>query len=609
MGVMGTLRRHRGAAGAVSAVLALMVGFTLWHVVRAAHAGTTGRRAIIAAESDLLAQRVDAARHDLTVARRAFAQVGPEMDRLGVLGSIGGHLPVVGRQLRATAFFAAAGMEVCDAGLHLVDAATAIVHPADQHLPVSAALDALRATDQSLLAGINTLASVSARVATLKGAFLVGSLASARTTLTVRLPRIERRARASAQGLAAFIAFAGGSGPKRYLFLSQNPEEVRPTGGFIGTYGVLTAAGGRLTLQRYDAMEHWTDAHPEADVPPTQVGPPFKYHHPPLRQNIGNVNTTPNWPQAAMTAAKLWQQGGEQPVDGVISFTPAFLARILSVVGPIEIPSYGETVTAANLADRLDYQTHQAQPPAGAYRKDFVSVVAEAVMADLVVAPASEWEPLGRAMGQGFDAREAMAWSNDPEVAPALAVRHWDGSFPKAGGDFLYDSEFEYAAKNGAGIRRTFDHRVALRPDGSARVTTTVTITDTEPAGDLNVTTLAYLTMYGPEGGVLDEQDSDPFGLPEPTLAGHPAVGWFRAAGAGGGQATLTVVWDVPALVNRVGHRAWAYDLSWPHLPGHRGDVARLSFDLPSGWHWKAAPPGRLRLDADVTGHWVLVSR
>ena len=131
-----------------------------------------------------------------------------------------------------------------------------------------------------------------------------------------------------------------------------------------------------------------------------------------------------------------------------------------------------------------------------------MAALAEIVMRKLLDAPASQWEPLGTAMGRAFDAREALAWSKDPQVASVLAERRWDGAFPAHAGDFYFNSEFEYAAKNGRGIRRVYDHRVRIGPDGSGRVTTLLTLTNTEPPDPaFNNSTLAYHTIYGPEGG------------------------------------------------------------------------------------------------------------
>ena len=283
------------------------------------------------------------------------------------------------------------------------------------------------------------------------------------------------------------------------------------------------ADAGRITLERYDGIETWTRSRPEALVPADEVGSPFRFRTPPIRRSLGNVNSGPDWPAAASLAAQLWVRGGEAPVDGVISFTPGFLGRILTVTGPVTVADYGETVTAANLNARLDFQTHQAPPPPGTDRKDFVAALAEIVMQKLLAAPSSQWESLGRVMGAAFDAREAVAWSADEGVAAALAQRHWDGAFPAVRGDFFFNSEFAYASKNGRGIRRAYDHQVTLRPDGSARVTTTLTITNTEAAEERSTrAALAYLTIYGPEGAVLDEAVVGPLRLPG-AAGGRPS--------------------------------------------------------------------------------------
>ena len=117
-------------------------------------------------------------------------------------------------------------------------------------------------------------------------------------------------------------------------------------------------------------------------------------------------------------------------------------------------------------------------------------------------------DPLAHAMAAGFDAREAMAWSSEPVIQDALVERAWDGTLPAVSGDFFDDAEFEYAAKNGGGLHRTFDHDVVLHTDGSAQITTTVTIANTLPPNygydhTLNIDSLSLITIYGPRGATL----------------------------------------------------------------------------------------------------------
>jgi hypothetical protein len=603
-------RRRRLLVGALAGVaLAALGGFVVTQVLAAAAAGQRGRAALTRAEASLSARNLSEARQDLLTAQQSFTETRSEIDGLGIIASVARRIPVIGNQVKAADTFASAGLELSQAAQRLVDAADVIINPKDERLPISDALDALRETQQSLGPAAAAIAHASDEVGRLRGRFLVGPLSRTRDDLLTRLPRLQGRATSADHGLSALIAFAGESGPKRYLFLSQNPDEIRPTGGFIGTYGVLTANAGKLTLDRYDAIENWTGNRPQADVPPDQVGAPFKYHNPPLRRTLADVNNVPDWPQAAQLAANLWRAGGEGPVDGVISFTPAFMRRVLAVVGPVQVASFGETVTAESMNERLDFYTHQTAPPPGTGRKDFVAAVAETVMGKLLEAPASQWEPLGRAMGEAFDAREALAWSTDPIVASVLAERRWDGAFPTHKGDFFFNSEFAYISKIGRGIRRVYDHHVDLRPDGGARITTQITITNTLPPGPSNASSLAYLTIYGPEGAVLDQAASDPFGFQEPTLSGHPATGWFRAAAPAGGQTTLKVVWDVPKLATKLGGRTWEYNLRWMHAPDHTGDVVNLSFALPPAWRWAAeSPPAQLSLDREINGSWRLAA-
>lgn len=589
--------------------LALLAGFSLVHLFAAASAGSRGRSALTQAEANLSARQLSVARENLETAHQAFRETQEEIGSLGIVASVARRVPFIGDQIKAVDTFANAGLELSAAARPLVDAADTIVNPAEQSLPISAAMDNLRSTQQSLGPAVAAISEATDDVGRMRGRFLLGPLARARDDLADRLPRIRDRAVSAEQGLTALMQFAGDSAPKRYLFLSQNPDEVRPTGGFIGTYGVLTAERGQMRLERYQAIEEWTRSRPQADVPTEQAGSPFRFHNPPLRRTLGNVNAIPDWPQVAQLAAGLWKAGGEPPVDGVISFTPGFMARVLAVVGPVSIASHGETVTAENLHDKLDYYTHQLAAPTGTNPKDFVAVVAEAVMRKLLDAPASQWEPLGRAMGQAFDAREAVGWSADAQVQRTLADRGWDGAFPSTDGDFFYNAEFQYVAKNGRGIRRAYDHHVALRPDGSARITTTLTVTNTLPPDPMNASTLAYLTVYGPKNAVLDQGASDAFGFKEPTLAGHPAYGWFRAAAPSGGQATLKVVWDVPGLTRQVGSGSWEYSLHWMHLPDHRGDVVNLHVELPPAWRWSGEPPpAQFPLDQEVRGTWRLAS-
>ena len=599
-------RRRRVVLALVGGVLLVLGGFSLVHATQAARSTIAGKSALLRSETLIAAQKLDAARAELRTAKGKFDVTRQEMDTATRFLPIVRWVPVLRTQVRAVETLADAGRVLSDAGLSLSDAAAVMVAPQDDSTSFADALSELRDIRGLLATGLTSIDAAAATVGRLDGAFLPGPVGDARSQFNARLPEVRQRAADSEEALAAMITFVGGNGPRRYLYLSQNPDEVRPTGGFIGTYGVLTGIGGHLAVDRFDSIESWITVHPEANMTPEERTSPFRYD-PKLPQRLANVNTVPDWPQAAVLAARLWERGGEEPVDGVISFSPAFLAQLLEVLGPVTVEGYDETITPANLVERLDFYTHEQRSVLGADRKDFIAVLAKAVMDQLIQARTSKWASLGKVVGDAFGAREAMAWSADADVASVLADRRWDGALPQVTGDFVAPTEFQYAAKNGRALRRSYQHRVTLRPDGSGSVTTSVRIVNSQPPEPhVNPPNgLVYITMYGPEGATL-APGSDRLSQAEPAIAGHPAHGWFRPI-IPLSETTLTVVWEVPRLATRQTDGSWAYSLRWLRHPDHTGDVLDLSFELPSGWEWEGeGPPAHVDLDRDISGTWLL---
>jgi hypothetical protein len=336
------------------------------------------------------------------------------------------------------------------------------------------------------------------------------------------------------------------------------------------------------------------------------LGSPFRFYDPPLPQNLSNVNSGPDWPEVAQSALALWLQGGER-ADGVVSFTPEFMARVLAVVGPVAVPSYGETVTAQNVVERLNFYTHVQPPPPGSNRKAFLSPLGQAVMEKLVSAPVSQWGALASAVVRAFSARQLMVWTSDQAVERTLDHRGWTGALPATSGDFFYDAEFEYAAKDGRAITRTTDHEVSIQADGSANITTTITFANNQSPSPTD-NPLLYVTVYGPAGATLDQSSSDLIASVEPTIAGHPAAGWFVAVPPSR-TTTLKMTWNAPTVANRLGDGSWVYQVDWLPVVDNTGDVLNLRVLLPAGTRWKGpSPPSRVPLTQAVTGSWAYAS-
>ncbi|MBV9290869.1 MAG: hypothetical protein JO222_00335, partial [Frankiales bacterium] len=210
----------------------------------------------------------------------------------------------------------------------------------------------------------------------------------------------------------------------------------------------------------------------------------------------------------------------------------------------------------------------------------------------------------GGALADSFGAGEALMWSSDPHIEGLLRSLGWAGQFPSAPGDFYDESEFEYIAKNGHELQRTFNHVVTLRPDGSGASETTMVLADTgAPEPGYNDDSLSYITPYGPKFCSQDPTSDKPDSGEQP-LAGHPTAGYLRAAQPHGSM-SLRVAFQCPALALPRTDGSFLYSLDFRDQPGHSGDILHLSVHLPQGFTWAGQPPpSTVRLYGEFRGAW-----
>src|SRR6185295_19866811 len=65
--------------------------------------------------------------------------------------------------------------------------------------------------------------------------------------LRARLPALVQTLRDT----TALLDLLGAQGERRFLLISQNPDELRATGGYIGSAGVISVADGSVRLLEY----------------------------------------------------------------------------------------------------------------------------------------------------------------------------------------------------------------------------------------------------------------------------------------------------------------------------------------------------------------------
>jgi hypothetical protein len=138
-------------------------------------------------------------------------------------------------------------------------------------------------------------------------------------------------------------AVLGFNGPRSYAILGQNSAELRPTGGFLGSMGIVQVANGQIAQQDYKSIYDY-----DPDISGTQR--PLPPAPQPIVQHLGiagwhieDANWSPDFPTSAHDIRSFLAYDTGQEVNGVIGFDSYAVQDLLQTLGPIDVTIAGQT--------------------------------------------------------------------------------------------------------------------------------------------------------------------------------------------------------------------------------------------------------------------------
>ncbi len=146
-------------------------------------------------------------------------------------------------------------------------------------------------------------------------------------------------------------------GNHRLVVLFQNSEELRATGGFIGSYAIIDLSDGTVApIQFYDIFDADGQINTEFEAPPGVK----EYLSGGKGMRLPNANWNPDFPTSAQDILKFFALAGVQQADGVIAINLSVVEDLLDITGPVLLPDYAVPVTSENVsqlarADRAEY--------------------------------------------------------------------------------------------------------------------------------------------------------------------------------------------------------------------------------------------------------------
>jgi hypothetical protein len=456
-----------------------------------------------------------AASDDFREAEAGFTEAADSLGSLGRALSYAAAVLPTGTRLAAASPLIEAGREAAGAGAVVSDAMRRIKDNPD--LPNT---EKLRLLDSAIAVALPRFERAAAALASVPADAIPEEYRDRVLAAQTQAPRALALLRSADPALRLLMTVAGDDEPRRYLLLFQNDAELRPTGGFIGSFAVLDVRDGKIERLDIPAGGSY-DLQGQQTL---RLVSPQPLHLVNARWEFQDANWYPDFPTSARLISRFYEHAGGSTVDGIITVNSSVMKRLLRVVGPVEMPDYGKVIDAGNFAletqkaVELEYDKEANRP------KQFLADLAPIVMGRLMQADTATASRLGREMMDALTGKEILVWLRRDDEARQVSRLGWDGSLKATGGDYLMVVHANIAGqKTDAVMSDRIGHSAKILPDGSAIVTVTLSRTHAGKKRALftGVRNVDYVRFCVPAGAQLVEANG--FTAPDPTYFEIPA--------------------------------------------------------------------------------------
>lgn len=248
------------------------------------------------------------------------------------------------------------------------------------------------------------------------------------------------------------------------LIILQNNDELRPSGGFIGSFGLATIRAGEISsLVTKDSYHLDMPAVGKWKLEPPA---PIKKYLQVENWYLRDANWAPDWPSAAKQIQVIYS--GESRAIGapeinftsIIALNPDFIADLLRIVGPITIDE--ETYTPENFQTLLQYAvevSYKDKDISSWDRKNVINDLVGELKNRLFKLSLSQWPQLIKTIENNIQRKNIQIYFTDERLKGVSDNLKASGEIRKTEGDFIMVVDANLAAfKSDAVVKKEINY-------------------------------------------------------------------------------------------------------------------------------------------------------
>src|SRR3989339_595312 len=343
----------------------------------------------------------------------------------------------------------------------------------------------------------------------------------------------------------------GFSGEKTFLVLFQNDMELRPGGGFIGSFGIVKTKNGKISGLDVHDTGIFDQRIPLTETPPV----PFSDILGIKAWKMRDSNWSPDFKVNAEKAEYFYKFGeGGENFDGVIAVNTDILNSILAITGPVKINDYPGQYSDQTAILQLEYQVEKGfleQGIAKGERKNILGELADVLIEKVHKFPISENLELGKRMESHLKRKDIQFFFKDEQLQKEIDEMNWGGRVKEFDGDYLMvvDANMN-ALKSDICMRRKIDYSADMGGENPQAVLN-ITYQHTCRSKDWMTSDYrGWLRVYVPKNSFLEESSGPEGDVVFSQEFGKKVFG-MKVFVPVGGTKTITLKYNLPEDISR----------------------------------------------------------
>lgn len=342
-------------------------------------------------------------------------------------------------------------------------------------------------------------------------AFAYAGLRSIRPEQFLRSALVQKYAGEERQGIMSIVPqLLGFTEPQTYLFLFLNNTEMRPSGGFIGTYATVRFDKGHPDILAVEGSEELDRRTPKEwkPVPPRAIIDYLGVSQWYFRDS----NWSPDFVESTKTTRELYAKEtgvAADDLDGVIGVTPTVLEEILRITGPITVQ--GITFTSENVTETLEYEVEYGYKDRGIpfeTRKQIVGPFMEILLGEIKKHAFFDLQSFISRIKILADEKQILFSLDAPDVQEMLDAHDWTGRVASFDGDYLMWVDANLGAlKTDHAMKRSLAYAIHKEESGRYIATAAMTYVNTGTFDWRTTRYRTYARVYVPKGAELISVD------------------------------------------------------------------------------------------------------